>query len=816
MIKNYWITALRTFRRNKVFTAINILGLSVGISAALVIYLLVQYDFSFEKFQPAGNRIYRVVTHIRFAHDIFRNSGIPYRVAEATPKEISGVEESAFFYTGALSRTTIPAAGGTPLSLHGQSGIVLADNHYFRLFPFYQWLAGSASELSQPFKVVLSASQAKTYFPDLTPTQMIGKTVIYDDSVICTVTGVVKDIQENSDLAFIKDFVSLPTITHTSGKQTTADDWSSLTSSSQFFVRLNPNTTPARVERQYKIMRDKYSNDKIDTTTKVTQLLQPLKDIHFAGDYDAFGQRQAHKPTLYGLLIVAAFLLILGSINFINLSTAQATQRAKEIGIRKTMGSSRHQLIIQFLSEAFLLTLASSLLSLALVPGLLKIFADFIPQGLHTDFWHQPGLLYFLSALVIVVSLLSGFYPAWILARFNPVLVLKNQAYTGTSSTRSAVLRKTLTVSQFVIAQIFVIAAFIVGRQIRYSLNMDMGFKKDAIVFFNTPFKDPNPTPKQAVLLDKLRKIPGIALISAGGQPPAIAGTWSYRMTYNDGKKEIETDVQLKNTDSNYMRLYGLRLLAGRPIIPTGDTSHELIINQTYARMLGFSDPAHAVGQPLSKGRFVIVGVMQDFHQASTHAAVKPLTLLTGGEDRTYIHVALERSADASSGWTTTLARIGSVYKEIYPQQDFEYHFVDDTVSRFYTAEQQIARLLNWATGLTIFISCLGLLGLVIYSTRLRVKEIGVRKVLGASATQIVSILSKDFVKLVGIAFIIAVPIAWWAVAKWLEGFVYRVPVAWWIFPVSGGAMILIAWLTLGIHTIRAANANPVKALRSE
>jgi putative ABC transport system permease protein len=814
MIKKQFIIALRTFRHNKLFSLINILGLSVGISAALVIYLITQYDFSFEKFQKDGSRIYRIVTLSQFSGTSYPNSGVPYPLTAAVRKDLSGIEESAWFFTGGISKTAIPKAGSGPLVFKAEPGILYADDHYFRLFPFYQWIAGSPSSLVAPFQTVISESRAKIYFPGLPLSQVVGKTVIYDDSLPCKVAGVVKDLQENTDLQF-KDFVSLTTMSHSAQSDQANTDWGSVTSSSQLFVRLSPGTNSRAIERQLAGLRLKYSGDKDnkDMSSKTTQLMQPLADIHFSGPYDNFDQRQANKPTLYGLLLVAVFLLALGSINFINLTTAQAAKRTKEIGIRKTMGSSGGQLIFQFLSEAFLLTLVSGLLSLALTPWLLKVFSDFTPSGLSFDLPHRPDILFFLAGLIVTVSFLSGFYPALILSRLKPVLVLKNQAYTGTSLTRRAALRKTLTIFQFVIAQVFIMGTFLVSKQISYALNKDMGFKKEAIVFFRTPYQAAHAEIKQALLKDKLTRLPGIDLVSLGGAPPAADGTWSRGLTYKDGKKEIKTDVQLKNTDSNYVRLYGLHLLAGH-IAEKSDSPQQLVINQTYAHILGFNDPQQALGKAI--GANVIVGVMADFHQASLHKPIKALALITGGNDRYFVHIALQKPGAGNSNWSATLTQIGRAFKEVYPEDEFEYHFFDDSIAKFYTEEQHIARLLVWATGLTIFISCLGLLGLVIYSTQLRIKEIGIRKVLGASILQIVSILSKDFVKLVGIAFLIAVPIAWWGIGKWLENFAYRTTISWWIFPLSGGSMVLIALLIMCFRTVGAANANPVNSLRSE
>jgi putative ABC transport system permease protein len=815
MIKNYFKTAFRILRRNKLFSLINVLGLSVGISAALIIYLIVQYDFSFEQFRKDKDRTYRVVTMMSFANSPFPNSGVPYPIMEATRKEVRGIEESASLFTTSASKTSIPRQGAAPVEFRRPDNQAYADEHYFSVFPSYQWLAGSPASLDQIFHVALTETRAQKYFPGLKPTEIIGKTIVYDDSLICTVTGIVKDVKDNTDLVF-KEFISLPTLQRSSNHEMVNQEWSSVTSSCQFYVRLEKGISSHEIQRQLATLRKKHSDDAKDTTNKMAHLLQPLTDIHFTGPYDNYGQRQASKPALYGLLVVAAFLLTLGSINFINLTTAQAAKRAKEIGIRKTMGSSRRQLIFQFLSEAFTLTLISTLLSLAITPWLMKLFSAFIPPRLHLDLSHQPGVYLFLAALIITVSLLSGFYPALVLSRFQPILALKNQTWSGKGTTRNAMLRRSLTVFQFVIAQAFIIGTFIVGSQIHYFLNKDMGFKKEAIIYFNAPFNASNPQEKDKLLMDHLHKIPGIAQLSMGGSPPASGWTNSELMTYKDGKREIRTDVQIKDADTAYMHLYGLKLLAGHNIVPGPDSPRQLVINHTYAQTLGFTHPEQALGKFI-KDKNIVVGVMEDFHQASLHYAIKPLAL-THSNDNPFktFHIALQNTPAGRTSWKATIAATERAYKEVFPGEDFEYTFYDASIAKFYTAEQHMASLLRWATGLTIFISCLGLLGLVIFATSLRTKEIGVRKVLGASVTQIVSLLSKDFVKLVCIAFVIAVPIAWYGTHRWMENFAYRTTISWWVYALSGLIMLLVALLTLSLQTIRTALANPVDSLRSE
>ncbi|MEO5890549.1 MAG: FtsX-like permease family protein [Ferruginibacter sp.] len=817
MLKNYFNIALRTLRKNKVFTGINIFGLSIGISASLVIWLLVNYHFSFDKFEKDRDRIYRVVSNFSFSGETYHNSGVPDPFSAAAQKELTGLDIVVPFRTwdGDVKVTVPDPEGNKPLIIKKQNRMVFADSNYFSLVN-YKWLAGSPkTSLTKPNQAVLTASYAKIYFPKLSPSEVVGKQLYFNDTVAASITGIVEDLNENTDFTF-KAFIAYATLEHTSLKPQNWTQWSSTNGQQQCFVKLSTGTTVAQVEKQIDKLFKKYDIHEPGDNGKSWHTLQPLSDLHFNSDYGSYELAQAHKPTLYGLLVVALFLLLLGCINFINLTTAHAAQRAKEIGIRKTMGSSRKQLIFQFLSETFLLTFAATILSLVLTPLILKAFSGFIPKELHFNVMAQPGIILFLLGLIVVVTLLSGFYPAVILSAFKPVLVLKNQAYTNTGKTRNAWLRKSLTISQFVIAQVFIMGAIMVSKQVTYSLNKDLGFKKEAILYMSTNYYDTVRNHKY-IFMDKLRAMPGISMISLGTNPPSSGSTWSGTMKYKDGKKEIETDVQQKFGDTNYIKLYQLRLVAGTNM-QHSDTVNSFVINETYARILGFKDPQQAIGKRIewSDKQIPIAGVVADFHQKSLHEPIKPLVISTWESSSRTVNIALVPQDRSGTSWKNTIAQIEKAWKEVYPEDDFEYRFFDADIAKFYDAEQHISSLLMWATGLSVFISCLGLLGLVIYTTTQRTKEIGVRKVLGASIAQIVAMISKDFILLVLIAFMIAAPLAGIGMYKWLQNFAYRTDISWWIFLSGGSLMILVALLTLSFQTIKAAMANPVKSLRTE
>ena len=807
MIKNYFKTALRTFSKNKVTTAINVLGLSIGISAALIIFMVIQYDFSFDKYEPGRENIYRIVTD----GDGWKNSGVPVPLHQ-NMQSVSGVQHIAEIlqYNDNNIKVSIPQGNSMPAEVFKkQEGIVFADDKYFAIFP-HQWIAGSENTaLENPYKVVLSESYANRYFPDISSEKLIGKTIAFSDTVLTTVTGVVKDLKANSDFEY-KIFISLPTIAATNLKQNYSwDEWDNTNSNFQILVKLYPGVQAAQINKQIAAVFKERSSSPDDS--KTIHRLQPLSDVHFNTDF--YGP--ADMSTVRNLILLAVFLLLLGAINFINLSTAQATQRAKEIGIRKTLGSKKSQLIFQFLSETFLLTLFTAIISVVITPLLLKAFAGFIPEGLHFSYlYSQPVVWFFFFLLIVVVSIIAGLYPAFILTKFNPVAVLKNNVVTNTGVSRSAWMRKGLIVFQFIIAQVFIIGVLVVDKQIHYSMQKDMGFRKDAIINFYVPFDFSNPNNKKFILKEELAKIPEIQEVSLGNQSPAFNGQMSTQVSYKEKGKDVKLKVDSRNGDTAFLSVYNIKLIAGRNIMPS-DSATEFLINETLARQLGFQNPAEAVGHFLSfnNSQKPIVGVMKDFNLASVRSAIHPLVYYAAPKFGYMMHVALQPNPAV---WNSAITKMQAAWKSIYPDVDFDYSFLDKKIENFYKADQQLSTLLTWASAVAIIISCLGLLGLVIFITNNRIKEIGVRKILGASVIQIITLLSVNFIKLIAVAFIIAIPIAWWATHNWLQNFAYHTNLSWWIFLLSGIIMITAALAILCIRAGRAAMANPVKSLRSE
>jgi len=664
--------------------------------------------------------------------------------------------------------------------------------------------------------VILTSQQAKKYFPSLSYEEMLGKLVVYDDSIKTTVAGIVTEFKENTDFTFT-DFISYKTIQGIKNLKNQQSDWTSTNGNSMCFLLLAPQSNTAGVEKQLAAIKAKYAPNPPGNQGYQSRFrLQPLSDIHFNANYGAMRNPAANKTALYGLTAVAAFLLLLGCINFVNLTTAQASQRAKEIGVRKTMGSSRGQLICQFFCETTLMTVIAVIVSIAITPLVIKLFSDFISKDVKLDLFAHPSVLIFIGLLILIVSLTSGFYPAMVLSKYQPVHVLKNQAYSGTSKTRNSFLRKSLTITQFVIAQFFIMATILVSKQVYYALHKDLGFKKEAIVYVDLPWLQKTAGLRE-VFENKVKALPQVEMVGMGNDVPSSGGWSSNDATYHNGKKEVRTELYHKSGDENYIDIFKIKLIAGRNIRQS-DTSRAMLINTTYAHSLGFNNVSDAIGKTIEFGkteRRQIVGVVADFHQASLHAPIKPMAIYPD-DGYGQLYIALKPETGGGNEWKNTLTGIEQAWKQVYPADDYTYSFFDESIAKMYEKEQHTSKLLSWATGLSVLISCLGLLGLAIFSTNLRTKEIGIRKVLGATVTQIVTLLSTEMVMLILLSFVIATPIAWYTMNKWMQDFADRTPISWWIFILSGAGMLLTALFTLSFQTIKAAIANPVKSLKAE
>jgi putative ABC transport system permease protein len=816
MLKNYFKIAFRNIARNKVFAIINSLGLAIGISACLLIYIVTSFELSYDTFHPDKNRIYRFVTEIQ--NEASKNNPIatiPDPAAKIIRTSVSGLESVAMFHNY-FPKITISEGDKIikrffPSNDPGvPSPVILAEPQYFEIFK-YDWLAGNPkTALNEPFRVVISEHEAGKYFGNLPLDQIMGRTITYDDSLKVTVAGIVKDWNKNTDFNF-RDFISYSTVQNSFLiKQGNWNNWGGWNSATQVFTKLNGKSSPGQINTQVTELVKEHMKSLPGEQVKI--LLQPLSDIHFNGDFKDAYSRQAHLPTLYGLMAIAAFILIIAAINFINLSTAQSVERVREIGIRKVLGSSRINIVLQFLCEIFLLTLFAGLLSMLVMKPLIYLFHDLLPPGIDLGFYN-PVTIIFLLVLILVTSLLAGFYPAKVLSGYLPVISLKGEGSRLVS--KGGYLRKSLIVFQFTISLVFIIATLIIGNQIRYMLNQDMGFTKDAVINIHTNGNYPGSQAK--LFASQLKNMPDVRMVSLNDGPPAGTGHGGTSITYN----KVELFTEALGTDENYIPLYQLKLIAGRNIFQS-DTIRELVINETCAKGLGFNKPEDALGKLVNFGfsngpvevKRPIVGVLADFHSESLHDPIKPVTI-ANDQSRT-VAVRLNNQRKHPKEFQSVIDQIQKIWKSVFPNEPFEYKILDDQIARFYDSYQKTNQIMITAMVIAIFISCMGLFGLAAFTAVQRRKEIGVRKVLGATVSEIVALLSKDFLKLVILSLVLASPIAWYFMSNWLNDFAYRINLSIWIFLLAGSMALLIAFITISFQSVRAAVANPVDSLKTE
>ena len=820
MLKHYIRIAWRIFSRNRYYTLINVLSLALGICGCIVIWLVASYEFSFDKFHPDGDRIYRVGNGGPKAAQ--KGAEVLPPMPDVIRRTIPGLEAVTAFFPERME-AKIPAGGSRPAAVFGgvaagedgMGSVIIADADWFSIF-HYRWLAGSpAASMRQPFSVVLTEERARQYFGSLPPEKMLGKEVIYEDSLLVHVTGVVQGWKEHTDLPY-SDFISFSTIPVSFLKDKRhLDDWVNHEGVGTWFwpmcfVKLAPGVSAPKVEASLQSIGKRVIGS--DSAHPFLLQLQPLTDIHFNTDYNA-GVRRAHLPTLYALMGIALFILILGVVNFINLSTAQSLRRAREIGVRKVLGSGRISLMVQFLTETGIVTLTAVLLAALFVRPVMGSFREYIPEGVRFEPLEWKNLLFF-AGITIVTTLLAGFYPARVLAGYLPVVSLKGgEAQPGGEKWW---LRKSLIVFQFSISLVFIMATLLIGNQISYMLKSDYGFKTNAVVTVLVKHSFWDSSSKIDVVAQRFRQLAGVAEVVKEASVPIGWGSWTMPVEYK-GKRDIVQPVTTDFGDEKYIPFYSMRLVAGRNLRHS-DTLTEWVINETLAKRLGFSRPAEAVGQPLYFGRqsFPIVGVVADFHESSFKDPIRPVVI--GHQPRWEGELGIRLASAGKDPETVkaTLKAMEKICKEVYPNDPFDYVFMDESIAHLYDTEQKTASLVRSVMILAIFISCMGLFGLALFTARRKAAEISIRKVLGATTGDIITLLNKGFILLVALSLVIASPVAWWITDRWLREFTYRTPVAWWVFPLAGGGAVVIALFTVSFQSIRAAMANPIKNLRSE
>ena len=804
MIKNYFKTAFRSLLRNRSYTIINIAGLAAGIAVCIVIFIVIQFELSFDDYHKNKNRIYRVLTeyHHADAPDIFYGRGVPHALP-ASLQTIPQIEKKAVFYTENNDQLLVLNSSGLPeKKFKEERGVYLTEPSFFDIFDF-KWLAGNASSLKDPNNAVLTKETAEKYFGNWQ--SAIGRTIKWNNRDVLKVTGILADNPPNTDLQ-LKVVISYGTGYTANFIKST--DWDGTGSSFGCFVLLQNNASESLVNTQLRTLAKKMKSP----DNKDSQVLQALGKIHYDTQVGSTSGKTISKQLITALWIIAAFILLIACVNFINLATAQAVNRSKEVGVRKVLGSNKKQLKVQFLTETFLIVIAAVLLSVIFAVIVLPFISKIVELPITFSIVQNPAVLLFLLAITISVTALAGIYPSIVLARFNPINALKNKAVSV--STGGISLRRALVVFQFIIAQALIIGTLIIVKQMNYFTSQPLGFEKDAIV--NIPFPgDSVGTSKLGYLRKELSAINEVQTVSFGSNTPVEDNNDNWTtFRYNHAPKETDFYAINKWSDDQYLPTYGLPLAAGRNLAAS-DTIKEFLVNETLLRNLGITNPQDALNKEIDlwNGTYKgpIVGVLKDFHDRSFRAPVAPVLITTFKMAYSLAGIKLKTQNALSS-----LSRIEKIWGTVFPEFVFEYQFLDAKVDSFYKEERKLSQLYKIFAAIAIFLSCLGLYGLASFMAAQRIKEVGIRKVLGASAANIVYLFSKEFIILIGIAFLIASPVAWFFMHRWLQDYVYRIDISWWIFLIGGTASVVIALVTVSLKAIKAAVANPVKSLRTE
>jgi len=817
MFKNYFKTAFRSLIRNRNYAIINIAGLAVGIAVCVIIFIIIQFQTSFDTFHAKKDRIYRVLieSHHADAATISYAKNVPFPMPEGLKTAFPQLEQVAPVYASHNDELQVLDDNGTPVkNFKEPTGVFYTSPSFFKMFDF-PLLAGSYESLKDPNNVLLTKEIAENYFGDwktamgktikITGYYSMGAGLFQFPPVALKVSGILATIPANTDfqlklvVAWGTDFTGDAQY----GFQQT--DWKGTAPDFGCYVLLPPNISVDNFNRQLSA----YARKVQSADNKDSYIIQPLSAVHYDAEAGNYSNKTISHELINVLWLIAAFILLIACVNFINLSTAQAVNRAKEVGVRKVLGSNKSQLQLQFIIETFLIVTIAVMLAAIITLLALPYVNLLLELSLSFKIFNNPTIILFLLAVTIVVTALAGFYPSIVLSNFNPINALKSKLTVNTAKGIS--LRRGLVVFQFIIAQALIIGTLIIVQQMDYFMNQPLGFDKDAIV--NVPYR-----PDSAggdYLRQQLLSENGVQAVSFSSNTPIEDINNMFTTFKFDGAiKNADFQAITKFADNDYVPTYKLQLIAGRNLKPSGTTT-EFLVNESFVKSLGLKKPEDILNKEVSiMGGLIkcpVVGVLKDFNNRSLRNNLAPLLITTNGTMYRQVSIKL-----ATTNITSTMDGVKKIWQQTFPNYIYEYRFLDAKIESFYKQESQLSQLYKIFAAIAIFLSCLGLYGLASFMAVQRIKEVGIRKVLGATAGNIVYLFSKEFIILIAIAFLIATPLAWYFMHQWLQDYAYRIDISWWIFLVGGIAAIVIALATISFQAIKAAVANPVKSLRTE
>lgn len=794
MLKNYLLLALKNFRKQKMFSLINILGLTIGITCCLMIFLFIMNEFSYDKFHKNGKNIYRVM---RTGEVDGHQRQIPYVSAPYSTALANDFPDAVIKTMRVNPDNDLVSYNNVA---YNEKKVYLVDSNFFEFFDFHLIKGDPKTVLNDPQSIVMTASAAKKYFGIDDP---IGKVVSFNKKLQLKVTGIAEDVPVNSHL----DFDMIVPIANWRN-----ENWFNQWPNNGIFayIQLNPAVDPEQFKNLLPGFMDKYMGKFYkESGFKMGLTINPLRGIYFEGETPFDNVKHGSKKMVYIFMSIAILILLIACINFMNLATARATDRSKEVGLRKVLGAVRRQLTWQFILESILFTTMATVLAVILLQFLMPAYTAFLGYQLPSH-WSNPWFYVFIAGIIVVVGLFAGSYPALMLSSFSPIESLKGKLKTGKSG---AFFRKALVVFQFAISVLLIISVTVVTSQMHYVQNTDLGFDKEQSMIVridNGPIYDHKEQFKNSLLADPA--VAGVSLMT--GEPGGFHDGYTFEAEGKPGEKLL---FNTEFADADYAKTLGIKIIAGRDF-SSGfgtDSSDAVLINRAAAAKLGYT-PQQAVGKWIknvmrdSTPR-TIVGVTENFHFKSLKESIGELVISAKPGDRRLVLIKLK-----TAQMPQTIERIKHLYTAAAPDYPFEYTFLDEKFAQLYEAETKQESLLTIFSVIAIVIASLGLFGLASYTAIKRTKEIGVRKVLGSTIQNIVLLLSKDLLKPVLLGTIIAAPVGYFAMQKWLQSFAYRTPVHWWLFVIAASRAILIAVITVSFQAIKAALANPVKSLRTE
>lgn len=814
MIRNYIKIAVRSFNAHKVNAVVNILGLAVGIASALIILSIIQFEMSFDKFHSDSDRIYRVVRISQFEGQEEYRTNVPYPLPIALKDEISSMENVTtilYWNWSGVQIEVIDDQAEKPIKFQETNGFAFIEPTFFEIFDFNEtgvkWLSGNPkTALVEPMSIVLTQSISQKYFGN---ESALGKTLRVDDTHNATVTGVIEDFPNNTDFPFTI-MMSYSTMLQSVGDS--INDWVSI-GETECYVKLPSFMTKDEMDENIEKLHVLHTSKELNAVRKYK--LQKLSDVHQDNRFGNYNNRIVSEGKLWALAIIGVFLLLTACINYINLTTAQSALRSKEIGIRKVMGSSKVQLVTQFMSEALCLALIAGLTGLLIAELLVSNFQALLstPTSIHLIF--DPYILKSLVGILALITFFAGLYPALVISAFNPLNAIKNKL---TAPRGSIPLRKVLVVLQFCISLVFVIGTFVVMAQMNFFRNVDLGFNKDAIVNVDLPDNDKR---KLDLFRKQIESESAIEAISFSSSiPSGVTRNKSFtgiRRKSSDQEEGFITEFQF--IDPSYIDLYKMEIVAGRNFNGADSLKKIIIINEALSAKFGFNNPNEAIGSEMIIGDLsvTIIGVIKDYYSKSLREEIDKVSFLF--IPKLFSNASIKLSVAGNEGISSIQDKIQIIknaWQVTYPESTMSYHFFDENVEAFYSEENKFSSLLQIFSLVLIFIGCLGLYGLTAFLVNSRMNEVALRKVFGATSINIVKLISLDFVWLIGFAFLIAAPISFYFMDIWLQEFAYHITIRWWMLILPALMVLLIALLSVSGQSLKAAHSNPAKILKYE